>query len=77
MEHPSTGAVLPRRSRVRDAGARPSRNQCAIELDTHLLPEHLARARNAVNLGPTLQTVAATGRKGRSSKFPEEIYSRH
>lgn len=27
--------------------------------DAHLLPDHLARARNAVNLGATLQTVEA------------------
>lgn len=30
------------------------------ELYTHLLPDHLSRARNAVNLAPTLQTMANT-----------------
>lgn len=30
------------------------------ELYSHLLPDHLARARNAVNLAPALRTVAAT-----------------
>jgi len=30
------------------------------ELYTHLLPDHLSRARNAVNLTPTLQTMATT-----------------
>lgn len=40
------------------------------ELYSHLLPDHLARARNAVNLGPSLQPMAqtmATGTEGRVS----------
>lgn len=34
--------------------------QRVTELYTHLLPDHLSRARNAVNLSPTLQTMADT-----------------
>lgn len=34
--------------------------QRVTELYTHLLPDHLSRARNAVNLTPTLQTMATT-----------------
>lgn len=37
------------------------------ELYSHMLPDHLERARNAVNIGPKLQTVAATVAK-RSEK---------
>lgn len=34
--------------------------QRVTELYTHLLPDHLRRARNAVNLAPTLKTMAKT-----------------
>jgi integrase len=53
-------------------------NQRVTELYAHLLPDHLARARNAVNLGPTLQTVAATVATGtETAKFPMKSHKRH
>jgi hypothetical protein len=53
-------------------------HQRVTELYAHLLPDHLARARNAVNLGPTLQTVAATvATKAETAKFPKKIHTRH
>ncbi|MGO8999391.1 MAG: tyrosine-type recombinase/integrase [Polyangiaceae bacterium] len=48
------------------------------ELYAHLLPDHLARARNAVNLGPVLQTVARTVAAGTgSSNSSTKIHKRH
>jgi integrase len=38
------------------------------ELYAHLLPEHLARARNAVNLGPTLKTMVPTMAKAKKTQ---------
>jgi hypothetical protein len=53
-------------------------HQRVTELYTHLLPGHLARARNAVNLGPALQTVAATvAKKEETANFSKKTYSRH
>ena len=53
-------------------------HQRVTELYAHLLPDHLARARNAVNLGPTLQTVAKTVAPGAgSSNSPKKIHKRH
>lgn len=48
-------------------------HQRVTELYTHLLPEHLARARNAVNIGPPMKTMAGTmatdaGKRKTSSK---------
>jgi hypothetical protein len=48
------------------------------ELYAHLLPDHLARARNAVNLGPTLQTVATTVARGtETANFQRKTHTRH
>jgi hypothetical protein len=48
------------------------------ERDALLLPDHLARARNAVNFGPTLQTVAATAAtEAGTSKSTNKTYMRH
>jgi integrase len=33
-------------------------HQRVTELYSHLLPEHLSRARNAVNIGPAIKTMA-------------------
>jgi integrase len=53
-------------------------HQRVTELYTHLLPGHLARARNAVNLGPTLQTVAETvAKKAETPESTKKIHSRH
>ena len=53
-------------------------HQRVTELYTHLLPDHLARARNAVNLGPTLQTVAATVATGtETAKIQQKPHTRH
>lgn len=47
-------------------------------LYTHLLPEHLARARNAVNVGPPLETVVATtAAKNEPAKSPKKMGMRH
>jgi hypothetical protein len=54
------------------------RRQRVTELFAHLLPDHLARARNAVNLGPTLQTVAATVAVGtKPGNSPRKTHKRH
>jgi hypothetical protein len=49
------------------------------ELYAHLLPGHLERARNAVNLGPRLQTMAATMAKKRGAprERPRKAVKRH
>jgi len=53
-------------------------DQRVTELYAHLLPGHLARARNAVNLGPSLQTVAATvAAETETAKLPKKIHTRH
>jgi hypothetical protein len=49
-------------------------HQRVTELYAHLLPGHLDRARNAVNLGPTLQTVAMSRETANS---PKKIHTRH
>ena len=35
-------------------------HQRVTELYSHMLPDHLARARNAMNLAPPIKTMAAT-----------------
>ncbi len=53
-------------------------HQRLTELYAHLLPDHLARARNAVNLGPTLQTVAATvAMEAKTANSPQKRHKRH
>jgi site-specific recombinase XerD len=53
-------------------------HQRVTELYAHLLPDHLARARNAVNLGPTLQTVAATvATEAKTANSPKKTHKRH
>jgi len=53
-------------------------HQRVTELYAHLLPDHLARARNAVNLGPALQTVAATvAAETKTAKLPKKTHTRH
>ena len=53
-------------------------HQRVTELYTHLLPEHLARARNAVNVGPAMQTVVSTAAtKSGTSKSPKKMGMRH
>jgi hypothetical protein len=48
------------------------------ELDAHLLPDPLARARNAVTFGPTLLTVAATvATEAKPAKLPKKSHRRH
>jgi integrase len=48
------------------------------ELYAHLLPGHLERARNAVNLAPALQTMAATmATKTESAILPKKTHKRH
>lgn len=41
------------------------------ELYSHLLPEHLARARNAVNIGPGLTAVASAAGEAKSLRGPK------
>jgi hypothetical protein len=53
-------------------------HQRVTELYAHLLPGHLARARNAVNLSPTLQTVAMTvATEAETAKFSKKTHTRH
>jgi integrase len=54
-------------------------HQRVTELYAHLLPGHLERARNAVNLGPRLQTMAATMAKKRGAprERPRKAVKRH
>jgi integrase len=53
-------------------------SQRVTELYAHLLPDHLARARNAVNLGPTLQTVATTvATEAKIANSPKKSHKRH
>lgn len=48
-------------------------HQRVTELYAHLLPGHLERARNAVNLGPRLQTMAATmAKRGEATEKERE-----
>jgi hypothetical protein len=52
--------------------------QRVTDLYAHLLPDHLARARNAVNLGPALQTVAMTVATGtETARIPRKTHKRH
>lgn len=53
-------------------------HQRVTELDAHLLPGHLARARNALNLSPMLQTAAATvATEAETAKFSKKSHTRH
>ena len=53
-------------------------HQRVTELYAHLLPDHLARARNAVNSGPSLQTVAATvAVETKTGNSPRKTHRRH
>jgi integrase len=53
-------------------------HQRVTEIYAHLLPDHLARARNAVNIGPPMKTMdppmAATAA---TDKHPKKMGSRH
>jgi len=48
-------------------------HQRVTELYAHLLPDHLARARNAVNLGPAATVAAET----KTAKLPKKTHTRH
>lgn len=53
-------------------------HQRITELYAHLLPGHLERARNAVNIGPPLKTVATTvAETGKTRVLPAKVGKRH